>query len=205
MSSIGNISSTTPQWFVNPIPPNNTSLKVLPGLPQFNIPTDTSTSTPQTDGTQLSPFAQVVSTLQHLQESDPAKYSAVAQQIANNLTTAAQNVTSGNQAATTQLTQLASAFTTASQNGKLPDLSRSGQVSGDSSAHHHRHSHAKSTDSGASANSASTSSSATSGSNGSGYLSQLLFSSFNTNGPAQDSPDALNIISKTLSGSGTGA
>jgi hypothetical protein len=42
------------------------------------------------DNGQLSPFAQLMSTLQQLQQSDPAKYQQITQQIATNLQSAAQ-------------------------------------------------------------------------------------------------------------------
>ena len=44
----------------------------------------------QTDNGQLSPFTQLMSTLQQLQQTDPTKYQQVTQQIATNLQSAAQ-------------------------------------------------------------------------------------------------------------------
>src|ERR1700761_3844807 len=65
----------------------------------------------QSDNSQLSPFAQLVSTLQQLQQTDPSKYAHVTQQIATNLQSAAQSATSsGNTAAASQLNQLANDF-----------------------------------------------------------------------------------------------
>jgi hypothetical protein len=76
--------------------------------------------TTQPDNGQLSPFAQIASTLQQLQQTNPTEYQQVTQTIATNLTTAAQTAQSdGNMNAANQLTQLASDFTTASKNGTL--------------------------------------------------------------------------------------
>lgn len=105
--------------------------------------------TTQSDNTQLSPFAQLASTLQQLQQSNPAEYQQVTQTIAANLTTAAQSAQSGgNTNAANQLTQLASDFTTASQNGQLPNLQDLAQATSGANGtsatggHHHHHHHA---------------------------------------------------------------
>src|ERR1700734_2937454 len=51
----------------------------------------------QPDSTHFSPLGQLISTLQQLQKTDPAKYSHVTQQIATNLQSAAQTAqTQGN-------------------------------------------------------------------------------------------------------------
>jgi hypothetical protein len=72
---------------------------------------------------QLSPLGQVASTLPQLQRSDPAKYREVAQQIAASLQSDAQTANSeGEIANADRLKELASAFTTAAQNGELPNL-----------------------------------------------------------------------------------
>jgi hypothetical protein len=85
-----------------------------------------------TDNSQVSEFAQLMSTLQQLQQSNPTQYEQVTQQIATNLTSAAQTAQSeGNTTAANQLTQLANDFTNASQTGQMP-------VGG----HHHHHHHA---------------------------------------------------------------
>jgi hypothetical protein len=84
----------------------------------------------QSDSTQLSPFAQLVSALQQLQQSDPTKYAQVTQQIATNLQSAAQTAQSqGNSTAANQLTQLASDFSNASQSGQIPILRASTSAS----------------------------------------------------------------------------
>jgi len=92
------------------------------------------------DTNQLSPFAQVLSTLQTLQQTNPTEYQQITQQIAANLQTASTTATGdGNTAAATQLTQLATDFTSASQNGQLPNIQDLSQAV--SSGHHHHHGH----------------------------------------------------------------
>ena len=72
---------------------------------------------------QLSPLAQVTSTLGELQQSDPAKFREVARQLAANLETEAQTAESqGDTTMASQLSQLAGAFTTAAVDGELPNL-----------------------------------------------------------------------------------
>ena len=88
------------------------------------------------DSKQLSPFAQLLSTLQQLQQSNSIEYQQVTQQIATNLQSAAKTATAdGNTAAAAQLNQLATDFTAASQSGQLPNVQDLSQaVSG---RHHH--------------------------------------------------------------------
>jgi hypothetical protein len=88
------------------------------------------------DNSQLSPFAQLMSELQKLQQTDPAKYQQVTQQIATNLQTAAQTATAaGDTTAATQLTQLSNDFSSASKSGQLPNMQDLAQAVG---GHHHR-------------------------------------------------------------------
>src|SRR5580700_11372407 len=61
-------------------------------------------SVTQTENGQLSPFAQIMSTLQQLQQSNPTEYKQVTQQISTNLQTAAQTATADG--LTTQAAQL---------------------------------------------------------------------------------------------------
>ena len=140
----------------------------------------------QSDSQQLSPFAQMMSTLQQLQQADPTKYKEVTQQIATNLQTAAQTAQSdGNTTAATQLTQLSSDFTNASQTGQLPDVKDLAQAVGGHHGHHHGH-HAHASDS----NSSSTQ-----------PLDQIL-SAFQTSASQNDSLNPTAIIMSTLSGAG---
>lgn len=150
----------------------------------------------QPDNTRLSPFAQLMSQLQKLQQSDPAKYQQVTSQIATNLQTAAQSATAaGDTTAATQLTQLATDFNNASKSGQLPNVQDLAQAIG-GHHHHHHHVEAASTDPAAST-SLTNSASQT--------LSQLL-GAYQTNGTQGASTDPMSIIMSTLSSAGiTGA
>src|ERR1035437_7392920 len=160
----------------------------------------------QPDKSRLSPVAHLVSPLQELQQSDPAKYQQVTQQIATNLQSAAQTAQSdGNTAAATQLNQLAGDFTNASKSGQIPNIQDLAQAAG---GHHHRHHHAHAasadSDSASSANnssSANSSSSSTSSSSTNQTLSQLL-AAFQTNGTQSGAQDPMSIILSTLSNAG---
>ncbi len=93
------------------------------------------------DSGGLSPLAQTLSELQQLQQSDPAKYQQVTQQIAANLESAAQTATAnGNTAAASQLSTLATDFTNASQSGQLPNVKDLAQALHAGGHHHHHHS-----------------------------------------------------------------
>jgi len=97
-----------------------------------------SLTTPQ-DSNQLSPFAQLMSQLQQLQQQDPADYSKATAQIATNLKSAAQTASSqGDTAKASQLNQLANDFQNASTSGQLPGVKDLAQVLG---GHHHHHHH----------------------------------------------------------------
>jgi hypothetical protein len=88
-----------------------------------------------TDSNQLSPFAQVASELQQLQQSNPAQYAQATSQIAANLQTAAQTAQSqGNTGAANSLNQLATDFTNASTSGQLPNFQDLARAVG---GHHH--------------------------------------------------------------------
>lgn len=156
--------------------------------------TGASLSSTSSDSGQLSPFAQLMSTLQQLQQSDPAKYKQVTSQIATNLQSAAKTAQSdGNTAAANQLTQLSSDFSTASTSGQLPNISDLAQAVGGGHHHgHHHHAEAASTDS-------DTSSTASSNSNQG--ISQLL-SALQTNSAQSDSLNPMSIIFNTLSQAG---
>jgi hypothetical protein len=93
------------------------------------------TAAPQ-DSNQLSPFAQIATTLQDLQQQNPTQYQNVTKQIAASLQTAAQTAqTGGNTTLANQLTQLSTDFTNASQNNQLPDFQDLAQAL--SGGHHH--------------------------------------------------------------------
>ena len=174
------------------------------GVRNNNGATGTSSVSRFSDNGGLSPFAQIMSTLQQLQQSNPAQYAQVTKQIATNLQTAAQTAQSdGNTTAASQLTQLATDFNTASTSGQLPniqDLAQAlgGQAVGGHHHHHHHHAQAASSDS-STASSASTSSDSTSGA--SQMLSQLL-SAIQGSGSQNDALNPMSIIMNTLSSAG---
>jgi hypothetical protein len=69
-----------------------------------------------------SPFAQVLSTLQQLQRTNPGEYQHVTQQISTKLQSAAQKAASqGNTAAANRLNKLAADFSQASRTDALPN------------------------------------------------------------------------------------
>ena len=165
----------------------------------------TSSSVAQPDNGQLSPFAQMLSTLQQLQQSNPTEYQQVTNQIATNLQTAAQTAQQeGNTTAANQLNQLSTDFTQASQSNQLPNIADLAQaVSGQHhGGHHHHHVHAASADSDSNS-STDTSSSASSSTNTSTSqtLSQLL-SSLQSNAAQSDALNPMNIIMSTLQNAG---
>jgi len=89
-------------------------------------------------GNQLSPFAQVLTGLQQMEQANPTQYAQVTSQISTNLQTAAQTAqTQGNTTLATQLTTLSKDFSTASQSGQLPNVQDLAQAMG-SGHHHHR-------------------------------------------------------------------
>jgi hypothetical protein len=156
----------------------------------------------QPDNGQLSPFAQLLNTLQQLQQSNPSQYGQVTQQIATNLQSAAQTAQSnGNTTAASELNTLASDFTSASQSGKLPSVQDLAKAMG--GGHHHHHAPASSDSDGGLSSSASANPSGSAGSSASQMMSQL-FASFQTNTAQSASTDPASIILNTLSNAGLG-
>jgi hypothetical protein len=154
----------------------------------------------QPDSGQLSPFAQLLNTLQQLEQSNPGQYQQVTQQIASNLQSAAQTAQSnGNTSAANQLNQLATDFTSASKSGQMPNIQDLAQAIG-GGHHHHHHAHASSSDSTSNSTSGSSSSSSSSVSQS---LSQLL-AAYQANGTQNDALNPMSIILNTLSTSGIG-
>jgi len=157
---------------------------------------DPSSLTLPQDGTpQLSPFAQIMSTLQQLQQTNPTEYQQVTSQIATNLQNAANTATAnGNTAQASELNKLADDFTSASQNNSLPNMKDLAQaVGGAHGHHHHHHMHAASSDSDSTTDPTSSTTSSSS-------LSQMI-SAFFTNSVSntQNSAlDPLSIITTTL-------
>ena len=147
----------------------------------------------QSESGQLSPFAQLMSTLQQLQHSNPAEYQQVTKQIATNLQSAAQTATAdGNSTQATQLSQLATDFTNASQSGQLPNIQDLAQAVG-GGHHHHGHHHATSND--------ADSDSSSSSSSGASQISQLL-AAYQTNSTQGEANNPMAIIMNTLSSAG---
>lgn len=98
-----------------------------------------STNTPTNDQSQLSPFAELMSTLQQLQQNDPAKYKQVTATLASDLQQAALNAQgSGTPGEANALNQLAASFTQSSQTGQLPAFLQQ-QNAGAAHPHHHHH------------------------------------------------------------------
>jgi hypothetical protein len=165
----------------------NNSLKYAPPIPYV------ATLLPQADTPQLSQPAQVLSSLQQLQQSDPAKYQQVTQQVATNLQSAAQTAqTSGNATAATQLNQLSTDFSTASQSGQLPNVQDLAHAIG-GGGHHHHHSHAASSD--------SDSASQAGGANANQTMNQLL-TAFQPTTIQTQSVNPTSIILQTLADAG---
>jgi hypothetical protein len=150
------------------------------------------------DNSQLSPFADIMSTLQQLQQTNPSQYQQITQQISANLLTAAQTAqTDGNTTAATQLNQLSTNFSGASKSGQLPNILDLAQAIG--GGHHHHHFHASvssdsnSNSSGSNDNSSSSSANQT--------LSQFL-SAMQPGATQNDALDPMAIILNTLSTAG---
>ena len=131
------------------------------------------------DNNQISPFAQLMSELQKLQQSDPARYQQVTAQIATNLQTAAQAATAaGDTTSATQLSQLSTDFSNASKSGQLPNMQDLARAMGGYHLHH-QHVPAASDD----------------------PASQLL-GAYQKNGTESTSTDPMSIIMSTLSSAG---
>jgi hypothetical protein len=162
---------------------------------QTTSATTTPASVPQ-DQNQLSPFASILSTLQQLQQSNPAQYQQVTQTISSNLQSAANSATgSGHTALATELTQLSTDFKNASSSGQLPNVQDLAQAVGGSGHHHHHHHHGG----GASEASSTTPSSTSTSTDLSQYFQSLAGSQ---TGSSSAALNPLSIISSTLSSAG---
>jgi hypothetical protein len=150
----------------------------------------------QTDNSQLPPFAQVLSTLQQLQQNNPTEYQQVTQQIATNLQTAAQTAQSqGNTNASNELNQLATDFTHASTSGQLPDIQDLAQAFG---GHHHHHHASSSSES----SSSSTVSNSNNAANGLSQAVNQFLSGMQTNSTQGNPLNPATIIWNTLTSAG---
>ncbi len=112
---------------------NGNSGSAASGLSRLGLP---SIGMPRDQG-GLSPFARMLSTLQQLQQTNPAEYQQLTQQISTNLGNAAQQAQSqGNTAAASRLNKLAADFSQASQTDQLPSVQDLSKAFG---GHHHFH------------------------------------------------------------------
>jgi hypothetical protein len=167
-----------------------------------------SSATQPQDANQLSPFAQILSTLQQLQQSNPTQYQQVTSQIATNLQSAAKTATAdGDTSQANELNQLATDFQNASQNNTLPNVQDLAQALSGHGHHHGHHMQSSSSDSSSTStnttSSAGTATSTGSSSSGSDPLSQLLSAFFSNQTASQNaSIDPLSIINSTLSSAG---
>jgi hypothetical protein len=200
MSSISGITSNLLQSVLGTALQNSGLTNATP--PRNLSSTGASSVTSPADSQQLSPFAQMMSTLQQLQQTDPTKYKQVTGEIATNLQSAAQSAQlQGNSTAASQLTQLSTDFKNASTSGQLPNVQDLAQATGSQSVaghHHHHHAHPASTDS-------DSSSTTTSDSGSSSGLSQTLsqfLAAAQANGAQSDSLNPAAIILNTLSTAG---
>ena len=164
-----------------------------------SLSTSAAVSSQAPDNSRLSSFAQLMSELQKLQQSDPARYQQVTSQIAANLQSAAQSATAaGDTTKAAQLTQLATVFSNASKSGQLPDMQDLARAIGGGHHHHHYHVEAASTD--------PTATPATSLPRIESQTLGLLQRAYRTNGTSSASTDPMGIIMSTLSSAGiTGA
>jgi hypothetical protein len=117
MSSIGNLAS----GLLHAVLPSSLILNNMSASSLTSAASSPVTQRP--DVARLSSFAQLAGTLQQLQQSNPAQYQQVTEQIAANLQSAVQTAqSSGNTTAATQLSQRSADFSSASASGQLPNL-----------------------------------------------------------------------------------
>ena len=169
MSSINNLTSSYLQSILS-------STLLNAGVMQNGTTTTSINASPVIqpgDNSSLSPLAQLMSTLQQLQQSDPSKYQQVTQQIASNLQSAAQTAQSqGNTTAASQFNQLSQDFTNASQSAQLPNASDLAKAAHGHHHYHHFHGGSSSSTSDSSTNNSSSSTSTSSTGSSSGETAQ---------------------------------
>jgi len=152
------------------------------------------------DASTLSPFAQVLSSLQQLAQANPSHYQQVTQQISANLQSAAQTATTnGDSSLAGELTKLSGDFSTASSSGQLPNIQDLAQAIGGGSHHfHHHQAEAPAGDATTNSGSAGT----TTASSGSVNSLFQALSSSSSNALAISSLSPLNVIDSTLTAAG---
>jgi hypothetical protein len=129
-----NFRTATKETFMDISSINNNSALSQLLANQGSTTTATSSGSVPTDSSNVSSFANLMSELQQLQQSDPTKFKAVMADIASTLKTDAQNAT-GSQASA--LNNLAARFDQAAQTGQMPNLQPQGQPG--AGGHHHHH------------------------------------------------------------------
>jgi hypothetical protein len=197
MGSINNLSSNYIQSILNSTSPSS------PGSTTSNANNTNAASLlqAQADNGGLSPFAQMMSTLQQLQQSNPAEYQQVTKQIATNLQSAAQTAQAdGNTSQANELNKLATDFSNASQNNQLPNIQDLASAIG---GHHHHHHHGGG--GGASSSSSSDASSSDSSSSSTANPLAQILASFQSNSTQNDALNPMSIITSTLQSAGIGA
>lgn len=173
----------------------NTAMSALNSIGGKTSTSSTSGSTalPQDASPQLSPFAQLLNTLQEVQQNNPSEYKQVTQQIAANLQSASQTAqANGNTAQAQSLNTIANDFTNASTQDQLPNISDLAQAMGGGHHHHHHYSQGSS----------SSATNATNGDTSTQSLSQLFGALSSNTAQADASVNPMNIIFSTLSSAG---
>lgn len=90
-----------------------------------------STNSTPGDSSQVSPFAQLMGSLQQLQQSNPAQYKQITATLASNLQQAATTAQNNGEAGEANaLNQLGASFNQASQSGQLPAFMQQGTQAG---------------------------------------------------------------------------
>jgi hypothetical protein len=117
----------------------STAAQYISAITSSTVSSSTGTSSTGADGSSISPQGDLMSKLQQLQQTDPAEFKAVTQQISAQLKTDAGNAT-GPQA--DFLNKLSANFAAASSSGTMASLQpQHGAQSGSSGGHHHHHHH----------------------------------------------------------------
>ncbi len=98
-------------------------LGISPPLSAARTPRPTNLAANPVDRGRVSPFGELVGSLQQLQQTNLLRFQKVAQQVAGDLNKSASSAqAAGNAAAAVQLGQLASDFTSAAISGQMPNL-----------------------------------------------------------------------------------
>ena len=141
---------------------------------------------PRPDSGGVSPFAQILVSLQQLQQSDSAKYKDVTQQISTNLQNASQTAQSnGDTGAAALLSRISNDFADASKSGQLPNAQ---DLASALKGHHPHHRYHRAE--------------AAAGAQTGDQSLKALLDAFKTNFAASDAANPLSIIQNSLSEAG---